>query len=59
MGLNTLAGMNVAARLMAEAGKLKQRLPAPESPPHHPIDYTLSTEDWLAMYAPKDGGEFP
>jgi hypothetical protein len=51
MEVGTLEGINTAARMIAEAGKLKQLLPAPETPEF--LDYTMNREDWMAKFAPK------
>ncbi|MBA3812265.1 MAG: hypothetical protein H0X27_11610 [Caulobacteraceae bacterium] len=45
----TAAGMVAARGLLAEAARLKGLLPIPASPPRR----RLTTEEWVAEYAPK------
>jgi hypothetical protein len=42
--------MNAAARMISEAARLKQLLPAPDDRSQY---YEMTREEWLATFAPK------
>jgi hypothetical protein len=49
--LNSPAALNAAARMIAEAARLKQLLPPPVEARRR--NYEMPREEWLAKYAPK------
>jgi uncharacterized membrane protein len=50
--LNSPAALNAAARMIAEAARLKQLLPPPPVEARR-RNYEMPREEWLATYAPK------
>ncbi|MBA3812295.1 MAG: hypothetical protein H0X27_11765, partial [Caulobacteraceae bacterium] len=50
--LDTAAGLTAARGLLAEAARLKGLLPEPPWAPEEPPRRRLTTEEWVAKYAP-------
>ena len=50
--LGSAAGMNSARTLLAEAARLRERLPAAPATAEAPLPPRLSKEEWIAAFAP-------